>query len=35
MEKLQFKTIINAVPERVWDVLLAQDTYPVWTLSFF
>jgi hypothetical protein len=34
MEKLNFNILINAVPEKVWKVLWADDTYRQWTLAF-
>jgi len=34
MKKKQFSIIISASAEKVWDVLLGQDTYPVWTSVF-
>lgn len=34
MKTMEFKTMINASPEKVWDVLLGQDTYPIWTAGF-
>lgn len=34
MEKLTFKTIINASPEKVWDILWNDDSYPAWTAVF-
>lgn len=34
MEKLNFKTTINATPEKVWDVLWGDDTYRKWTSAF-
>ena len=34
MERLQFKTIINAPRERVWETLWGKDTYPEWTAAF-
>ncbi|WGQ11830.1 SRPBCC domain-containing protein [Pedobacter gandavensis] len=34
MKKLAFKTMINAAPEKIWEVLLGKDTYPIWTAVF-
>lgn len=34
MEKQQFNITIDAPRETVWDVLLNDDTYPVWTAPF-
>lgn len=34
MKKLEFKTMINAAPEKIWEVLLGKDTYPIWTAVF-
>lgn len=34
MEKLNFKTVINASPEKVWDVLWTDETYRKWTTAF-
>ena len=34
MEKLNFKTVINATPEKIWKVLWSNDTYPKWTSAF-
>ncbi len=34
MEKLQQRIFINAPRERVWDVMLADDTYRQWTSAF-
>lgn len=34
MEKLRQTVFINAPRERVWDVMLAQDTYRQWTSAF-
>lgn len=34
MKKVQFKTVINAPREKVWDMLLGEDTYPQWTSVF-
>jgi uncharacterized protein YndB with AHSA1/START domain len=30
----QFKTLIDAPREKVWDILWADDTYPKWTAAF-
>ena len=34
MEKLNFKTVINATPEKIWHVLWDDDTYRKWTSAF-
>lgn len=34
MEKLTFSTIINAPREKVWNTMLAKDTYQAWTVPF-
>lgn len=34
MEKLQFKTIINAPVKKVWNTMLNDSTYREWTKSF-
>jgi hypothetical protein len=34
MEKLTFNILIDASPERVWDILLGETTYPAWTSVF-
>ena len=34
MEKINFKTVINASPEKVWKVLWTDDTYRKWTSAF-
>lgn len=34
MEKIKFKTTINAAKEQVWDVLFGVETYPKWTAVF-
>ncbi|RDC56369.1 SRPBCC domain-containing protein [Pedobacter chinensis] len=34
MDTIEFKTEINATPEKVWDVLFGVDTYPKWTSVF-
>ena len=34
MEKLNFKTVINAAPEKIWNVLCNDDTYRKWTSAF-
>eukprot|EP01012_Entosiphon_sulcatum_P066171 TRINITY_DN95277_c0_g1_i1.p3 TRINITY_DN95277_c0_g1~~TRINITY_DN95277_c0_g1_i1.p3 ORF type:complete len:146 (+),score=25.87 TRINITY_DN95277_c0_g1_i1:80-517(+) len=34
MEKIEFKTSINATAEKVWDVLFGVKTYPQWTAVF-
>ncbi len=30
----QYKTILNAPRERVWEILWGKDTYPKWTAAF-
>ena len=34
MKKLEFRIIINATPQKIWNILLGEDTYPVWTALF-
>ncbi|MCX2451441.1 SRPBCC domain-containing protein [Pedobacter sp. PLR] len=34
MKTMEFKTMINAPAEKVWEVLLGVDTYPIWTAGF-
>lgn len=34
MEKLHFETIIDAPKEKVWDVMLNNETYQKWTSAF-
>jgi hypothetical protein len=34
MERLQFKITIDASPEKVWEALWSEATYPVWTSPF-
>ncbi|MEJ6979794.1 SRPBCC domain-containing protein [Pedobacter sp. P351] len=34
MEKQTFNILINASPEKVWDILLGESTYPQWTSVF-
>ncbi|HKZ67497.1 MAG TPA: SRPBCC domain-containing protein [Chitinophagaceae bacterium] len=34
MEKMNFKTVINAAPEKIWNVLWNDDTYRKWTAAF-
>ena len=34
MEKMNFDIVINATPEKVWNVLWADDTYRKWTAAF-
>ena len=34
MEKLKFSTIINASTEKVWDTMLEDRTYRIWTEEF-
>jgi hypothetical protein len=34
MEKLEYKILINAPREKVWDILWSDATYPVWTGVF-
>lgn len=33
-KRIRFSTTIRAAPERVWSVMLAQDTYRQWTRAF-
>ena len=34
MEKLNFKTVIDASPEKIWKILWSDDTYRKWTSAF-
>ncbi len=34
MEKIHFETVINAPREKVWDLMLGDATYRVWTKPF-
>jgi uncharacterized protein YndB with AHSA1/START domain len=34
MERIQFKTAIDASRERVWEILWGEQTYPQWTSPF-
>lgn len=34
IKKLQFKEIINAPVEKVWDIMLSDETYRQWTEAF-
>jgi len=34
MEKMNFKTVINAAPEKIWNVLWDDATYRKWTAAF-
>lgn len=34
MEKIHLSIIINAPKEKVWDIMLGKDTYPLWTDVF-
>jgi uncharacterized protein YndB with AHSA1/START domain len=34
MERQQFKTIIDALREKVWEILWGEETYPQWTSAF-
>lgn len=34
MEKINFKTVINAAPEKIWKVLWDDATYRKWTSAF-
>lgn len=34
MEKIHFSTHIEAPPKKVWDTMLAKETYPIWTAHF-
>ncbi|WP_316794790.1 SRPBCC domain-containing protein [Pedobacter agri] len=34
MEKIEFKTEINANAEKVWNTLFGKETYPKWTAAF-
>lgn len=34
MKKMEFSITINALPEKVWDVIIGKDTYDLWTSVF-
>ena len=34
MEKLEFKVIIDAPKETVWNILIGPETYPIWAAIF-
>ncbi|WP_367867619.1 SRPBCC domain-containing protein [Pedobacter sp. WC2423] len=34
MEKMEFSITINALPEKVWEVIIGKDTYNLWTAPF-
>jgi uncharacterized protein YndB with AHSA1/START domain len=34
MKKLEYSIAIDATPEKVWDVIIGQDTYSQWTAPF-
>lgn len=34
MEKIEFKSTINASAKKVWDVLFGVESYPKWTAAF-
>lgn len=34
MKKQEFKILIDAPREKVWDVIIGKDTYPQWTAPF-
>ena len=34
MERKAFKILIDSSPEKVWNVLWSDDTYPLWTAPF-
>ena len=34
MRKQEFKITIDASPEKVWDVIIGKETYPMWTAAF-
>jgi uncharacterized protein YndB with AHSA1/START domain len=34
MQKIQQSIFINAPREKVWDTMLGEDTYPIWTKAF-
>lgn len=34
MEKMEFSITINALPDKVWDVIIGKDTYELWTAPF-
>lgn len=34
MKKMEFNIKIDASPEKVWNVIISKDTYPLWTAVF-
>lgn len=34
MKKQEFKTMIDSSPEKVWETLIGETTYPKWTSAF-
>ncbi|RZK77655.1 MAG: SRPBCC domain-containing protein, partial [Pedobacter sp.] len=34
MKKLAFNITIDATPEKIWNIIIGKDTYPVWTSVF-
>lgn len=34
MKKIHFSILINAPREKVWDIMLGEETYPLWTTVF-
>ncbi|MBB5620937.1 uncharacterized protein YndB with AHSA1/START domain [Pedobacter cryoconitis] len=34
MKKMEFSITINALPEKVWEVIIGKDTYDLWTAAF-
>ena len=34
MKKLTFRITIDATPEKIWDIIIGKDTYPIWTSVF-
>ncbi|MBU2103600.1 SRPBCC domain-containing protein [Patescibacteria group bacterium] len=34
MQKIHFSILINAPREKVWDILVGEDSYPQWTSAF-
>jgi len=34
MKKLTFSITIDATPEKIWNIIIGKDTYPIWTSVF-
>ena len=34
MKKLEYRITINATPEKIWNIILGEETYPKWTAPF-